>query len=76
MSAWAADDGRAIWLGVNHGKTAVNVTVRLRVDDAQIALRFHKPLPAQGQGWESLHGVKEVEVVRLVPALSADVVEL
>lgn len=61
---------------MNHGKTAVNVTVRVRVDDAQIALRFHKSLPAKGNGWESLHGVNEVELARLVPPLSADVVEL
>ena len=74
-SAWANGAGEAIWLGVNHGKTAVQVTVRLRVDDARVVLRSHRPLPASG-GWQRLHGVREVEVTRLVPALAGVVVEL
>ena len=74
-SAWADDRGTAIWVAVNHGKIAANMTVRLRVDDAEIAVRNHEI--ANGSGWRRVRpGWHEVELSRMVPPLSGLGVDL
>ena len=74
-SAWADDRGTAIWVAVNHGKIAANLTVRLRVDDAAIELRHHEIVAPLG--WrESRPSWHEVELSRVVPALSGVVVHV
>jgi|EP01044_Picomonas_judraskeda_P028894 hypothetical protein len=72
-SAWADDRGAAIWVAVNHGKIAANVSVRLRVDDAKIEVRHHEVVAPLG--WrEPRPGWREVELSRVVPALGGVVV--
>jgi hypothetical protein len=74
-SAWANDRGTAIWVAVNHGKVAVNITARLRTDDAKIEVRHHEI--ATASGWRRFRpGWTEVELSQRVPALSGVVVEI
>jgi hypothetical protein len=65
-----------MWLAVNHGQVPVNVTVRLRVDDAGIVVRHHTATHTT-RGWHKLHAhVRQVEVSRMVPALGGVAVQL